>query len=275
MNDIEKAKHFKLYKKATNALIWQTKGSEQKSPFFYTAGLIVDFDGAPDAYAVPGHGKVGKDDLISACPVSDKAGHPPTSPSWKPTYKSTVRDPCTGASIVQATGRTSGYYISESSLKDIFHAPFPGNIPTDPRYQTDASTFPYVALPDKFLKDSGLIVGDYAMAINGMTGAYSFAVYGDAKIKHVMGESSSALANKLGIPSHKRGGASRGVVYIVFPGTGLGPKMRCELSALSDRGSSWLDLYNARIDLVACITSCFSPEMPGVSLAFRTLGYAV
>ncbi len=275
MKDNAKASNYKIFKHAKNAILWQAKGTVQPSPFFYTCGMGIDFDGAPDAYAVPGQGKIGRDNLDNAIPLADKAGRPPRSPGWIPTYQSTVRDPRTGASIARTSGPGAGYYISESSLKDIFHAAAFGGVSTDPAYQTDANTYPYLALPLDFLKDSRLQVGDFAMAIHGVTGAHSFAVFGDTKNKHIVGECSSALAKALGLPSARNGGATKNIVYVVFPGSGLGPKMRCELSELDRSGMRWLELYDNKLDLVKKVTDCFDPELPGVRLAFRDLGFTV
>ena len=128
MNFQQQALNYKRYKLAGTTTIWQIKGSPASSPFFYQAGLIVDFDGAPDAYAPPvwrpdlGHWAQvkGRDIIWNAVPVMDTNGQSPwlaahhkqtdrpTNPHWIPTFSSTVRDK-TGASVIQSTGPTAGY----------------------------------------------------------------------------------------------------------------------------------------------------------------------
>jgi hypothetical protein len=199
MNDQQKKSHYHLYKATAATKIWQVKGAPVRSPFFYEAGITIDVDGAADAYAPRGSGLQGRDYLGNALPLKDSQGRAPKSPGWIPTYKSTLRDK-TGASVVQKSGPTQGYYIAETSLKDIFCDA------TDVKRQTDATTYP------------------------------------------------------------------RGIIYIVFPDTGLGKELRCPLQDLSTNGKRWLDLYDDRLDLVKQVTDCFSPEYPGVAQAFRKLG---
>jgi hypothetical protein len=79
------------------------------------------------------------------------------------------------------------------------------------------------------------------------------------------------LPAALGLGSDKNGGVGRGIVYIVFPDSGLGKEMRCPLENLPANGKRWLDLYDRRLDLIQKVTACFSPELPGVAVAFRTL----
>ncbi len=283
MTPSQRNSSFKLYKTVGLTSLWQVRGAPARSPFFYEAGVIIDLDGASRAYAPRGSGLEGLDLLGNAVAISDKAGRSPwlrpprkqtdapTNPLWTPTYKSTVRDPRTGASITQAEGPDKGFYISESSLKDVYHGVL-GAPQTDPAYQTDAATFPYIVLPQRLVGDAGVQVGDYALAIHGASGRYSFAQYGDAKNAPVMGESSSALAKALGLRHDRRGGTPRGIVYLVFPNSGLGPKLRSPLSLLEDNGRRWLQLYNDRIDLAHAVISCFTPEHPGVARAFAQLG---
>lgn len=281
MNQQQRASHYKLYKKVGSTFLWQVKGSAVNTPFFYETGMKIDFDGAPDAYAPQNNRTLSpKDNLGNALALRDKQGRSPwlsppakktdpaNNPNWTPTYASTVRNARTGASIIQRSGPYAGYYISESSLKDVFHGAFG----TEAELQTNANEYPYVVLPQNQLKDSRLQVGDYALAIHGRSGKYTFAVYGDSKNKSIMGESSSALAKALNLPYDRNGDTPGGVIYIVFPDSGLGPQMRCELSSLRRSAMRWLQLYDDRLDLVAQITACYSPEFPGVASAFASIG---
>jgi hypothetical protein len=181
-----------------------------------------------------------------------------------------MRDPRTGASIQRTSGQYAGYYISESSLHDVWHKTMRGP-QLDPDYQINANVYPYIALPQKLLRNTGLKVGDYALAIHGTTGAYTFAVYADAKNVPVMAESSSALARALGLRYDRHGGIGSGIIYVVFPDTRLGLNLPCALSDLRINGLRWLQLYDARLDLGVKISSCFAPEFPGVAKALRSL----
>lgn len=182
-----------------------------------------------------------------------------------------MRDPKTGASIVQASGPSRGYYISETSLKNIYAGALRGP-QTDPDYQTDAMIYPYIVLPSKLQHNASIRAGDYALAIHGATGRHTFAQVGDAKKVPVMGEASSALARALGLPFDRDGGAARGVVYVAFPESGLGPKHRAPLGLLAENGRRWLELSNTRLDLARHLRRCFTPEHPGVARALAQLG---
>jgi len=112
--------------------------------------------------------------------------------------------------------RIVGFYISQTPLID------PMNPIDDVRRYTDATKVPYVALPPAHLRGTGLRIGDFCLAINMINGRFSYAVYADAKRQPNLGESPMRLVDNLGLPSGRQGGATRGVMFLVFPNSGIG-----------------------------------------------------
>ncbi|MGH9678673.1 MAG: glycoside hydrolase family 75 protein, partial [Candidatus Acidiferrales bacterium] len=65
--------------------------------------------------------------------------------------------------------------------------------------------------------------GDFSVVWNLRNGRSSFAIFGDVGPADRIGEGSIALAVNLGIRSDARnGGARRGILYLVFRGSGNG-----------------------------------------------------
>ena len=110
-----------------------------------------------------------------------------------------------------------GYYVSATALSDRTK---PVNDPT--RY-VDASKIPFVVLPGALARQIGARPGDFAAVINRNNGKSSYAIFGDVGPSDRIGEGSVALADNLGIRSDARnGGARRGILFLVFPGSGNG-----------------------------------------------------
>jgi Fungal chitosanase of glycosyl hydrolase group 75 len=177
---------------ASEVEVWQLPESQD---FFFVSGMTIDADGAPNAYnpddtgldALANAGAPGHWDGI----ITDRSGH---------------------ALIQQQSDPFPGYYISCTSLSDeTKHF-------TDPTGYVDASKIPYIALPQDVAERGGAKLGDFAVVMNLRNGKSSFAIYADVG---TMGEGSLALADALGIWSDARnGGASDGILYLLFPGSG-------------------------------------------------------
>jgi hypothetical protein len=172
--------------------IWQLPGSQA---FFFVSGMMIDADGAPNAYHPDG---TGLDDVANAgVPahwdgiITDRDGHP----------------------LIQGESDPfPGYYISCTSLSD------QSKKFTDPAGFVDASKIPYVVLPNDLADRGGARLGDFAVVMNLRNGKSSYAIYADIG---TMGEGSIALADNLGIRSDaRRGGQSDGILYLVFPSSG-------------------------------------------------------
>jgi hypothetical protein len=178
--------------------------------FFYESGMTIDADGAPNAYHPD---NVGLDDLKNA-------GGPG---NWPGLAKDANGDP-----LIQGPDDPfPGYYISMTALADRSK---PWNDPT--RY-VDASKIPFIVLPGTMARGVGARPGDFAVVFNQRNGKSSYAIFGDVGPSDRIGEGSIALAENLDIRSDARnGGARRGIVYLVFPGSGNGrPRTIEEINA--------------------------------------------
>jgi|SRR5579871_2609296 len=184
------------------------------SAFFYESGMTIDADGAPNAYHPD---NLGLDDLANA-------GSPG---NWPGLAKDADGEP-----YVQGPDDPfPGYYVSETALADRSK---PANDPT--RY-VDASKIPFLVLPGGMARALGARPGDFAVVFNLRNGKSSYAIYGDVGPSDRIGEGSIALAENLRIRSDARnGGARRGILYLLFPGTGNGrPRTLDEISAEGQR----------------------------------------
>jgi Fungal chitosanase of glycosyl hydrolase group 75 len=168
--------------------------------FFYESGMTIDADGAPNAYHPE---NVGLDDLANAG----------TPGRWEGLAKDSDGEP-----YVQGPNDPfPGYYVSATALMDRTKAV------NDPARYVDASKIPFVVLPGGMARQLGARPGDFAAVFNPRNGKSSFAIYGDVGPFDRIGEGSVALAENLGIRSDARnGGARRGILYLVFPGSGNG-----------------------------------------------------
>ncbi len=172
--------------------IWQFR---DRNAFFFTSGMTIDADGAPNAYNAE---NTGLDDLRNA----GEPGH------WEGILQDKDGNP-----LVQGPHDPfPGYYVSCTALADWTKPP------TDPARFVDAAKIPYIVLPGEVARESGARLGDIAVVVNLWNGNYSYAIFADVG---TLGEGSIALANNLGISSNARhGGAWWGVLYLVFPGSG-------------------------------------------------------
>jgi glycosyl hydrolase group 75 (putative chitosanase) len=198
------------------------------SAFFYESGMTIDADGAPNAYHPDNSGL---DDLANAG----------TPGRWEGLAKDAYGEPF----IQGPDDPFPGYYVSETALADRSK---PVNDPT--RY-VDASRIPFVVLPGWMARQLGARPGDFAAVFNPLNGKSSYAIFGDEGPSDRIGEGSVALAENLGIRSDARnGGARRGILYLVFPGSGNGrPRTIEEINA---EGQKLLQVWEGSIPLVAC-----------------------
>ena len=177
--------------------IWHLPHS---AAFFYEAGMTIDADGAPNAYHPD---NTGLDDLKNA-------GSPG---NWQGLAKNADGDPY----IQGPDDPFPGYYVSATALADRTK---PVNDPT--RY-VDASKIPFIVLPGALARQLYARPGDFSVVLNLNNGKSSYAIFGDVGPSDRIGEGSVALAENLGIRSDARnGGARRGILFLVFPGSGNG-----------------------------------------------------
>lgn len=173
--------------------------TEDNSAWFYESGMQIDADGAYKAYNQ--NNKLGLDWLANA-------GHPG---NWWALV--TDKD---GNPVVQGPDDPApGYYISTTSLEDASKSK------DDPRRYVDSSSIPFVVLPSR--KTFGAKLGDLCMVYNIARQKLCGGVYADIGPRDKIGECSIAMADALGINSNpKSGGTGNGIVYVVFPGSGVG-----------------------------------------------------
>lgn len=205
-----------------NVPIWRLPGSEA---FFFSSGMTIDADGAPNAYhpddsgldELANAGQPGRWDGI----ITDREGNP---------FVQEEDDPF------------PGYYVSCTSLADETKK-F-----TDPSRYVDASEIPYIALPEYVADRGGARLGDFAFVKNLHNGRSSFAIYADIG---TMGEGSIALADALGLwPDARAGGASEGILYVVFPESGnLQPRT---IDDINFEGEKLLAELGGMKSVVAC-----------------------
>ena len=205
-----------------NVQLWRQR---EGSAFFFESSLYIDADGAPNAYHPD---NIGLDDLSNAGTpgswggLADKDGVP---------YVQGPDDPF------------PGYYVSTTDLTDQTRAA------NDPARYVDASRIPYIVLPDDIETQTGAHSGDFAMVFNLQNGKSSPAIYADTGPP--IGEGSIALAENLGLWSDARnGGTTRGILYVVFPGSGNGrPRPIEEINAEAEQ---LFQVWGGNEQLTAC-----------------------
>jgi hypothetical protein len=139
-----------------------------------------------------------------------------------------------------------GYYVSATALADRTKAV------NDPTRYVDASKIPFIVLPGAMARQIGARPGDFAVVLNQRNGKSSYAIFGDVGPPDRIGEGSMALAENLGIRSDARnGGARRGILFLVFPGSGNGrPRTIDEINAESEK---LLLTWGGTSQLAACM----------------------
>lgn len=183
--------------------IWSRRDS---SAFFFTAGMTVNADGAPNAY---------HPDKSRGLDFLANAGQPG---NWW--ALATDTNTPSGTPLIQTAGAFAGYYVSHTSLCDGPKAD------GDVTKYVDARQVPYIVLPPRLLREGMAQLGDLAAVYNARNGRLEFAVVADRGPRDGIGEGSIALAASLGIGSDLRGhgaGQDGDVVYLLFPGTATKP----------------------------------------------------
>jgi hypothetical protein len=200
----------------------------KSATFFFESSLSVDADGAPNAYHPE---NIGLDDITNAgAPgswsglVADKSGEP----------------------FIQGPGDPfPGYYVSVTDLSDRTKAA------NDPTRYVDASRIPYIVLPEGIEAQTGARPGDFAVVFNLQNDKRSPAIFADTGPEDRIGEGSVALAESLGLWSNARsGGTTRGILYLVFPGSGNGtPRPIEEINAEVEK---LFTVWGGNTQLTAC-----------------------
>ena len=216
--------------------IWHVPGD---TAFFYEAGMTIDADGAPNAYHPD---NIGLDDLANA-------GSPG---SWYGLAKNAEGEPF----IQGPNDPFPGFYVSATALADRTKAV------NDPTRYVDASKIPFIVLPGAMAREIGARPGDFAVVFNQRNGQSSYAIFGDVGPSDRIGEGSVALAENLGVRSDARnGGARRGILFLVFPGSGNGrPRPIEEINSETEK---LLQAWGGTSQLAACAVQ--DPSRPSAS----------
>ena len=183
--------------------IWTLAG---RDGFFFTAGMTINADGAPNAY---------HPEKTKGLDFLGNAGH---SGNWW--GLATDNGKPSGKPLVQQEGEFKGFYVSQTALYD--HTKVDGDLA---KY-VDAREIPFLVLPPQLLGPGLARMGDLAVVYNTRNGALDFAVIADQGPRDTIGEGSIALAANLDINTDMRNhtaGQDGGVVYLVLPGTAAEP----------------------------------------------------
>ena len=168
----------------------------------FSAGMTIDADGAPNAYA-PHDGGL------------DYTSNARGPQGWVAVVTSEG-----GRPVIQRSGPYRGYYVSTTSLEQ-------GNVRDErnPKRYIDATRVPYIALPPDFVRTFGIHLGDRAVVVNQANGRSAYAIFADVSPKGRIGEGSIALAKALGIHANPRyDGVEDGITYLIFPGSAVHTK---------------------------------------------------
>jgi hypothetical protein len=245
---------FKTLATIGNTAVYQIKGSPSHSPFFYTTGMKIDMDGAPNCYAPYG--------VQGALDYLGNAGHPG---NWWGIATDSHKKPIIQNGEAPAQPY-KGFYVSVTALICGFYTV------GDVRRYTDATKVPYIALPHRHVGHFGMRVGDLVLIVNALTGTYCYAVFADTKNEPDLSECSCRAAAILGVPSGRSGGTSSGIVYIGFPGSGRGQGFIPTESELSDNGPMLLRWFAQTIDKESQLIRAY-PDYPFFASALIRAGY--
>jgi hypothetical protein len=197
--------------KVDGVTVWKPEG--RPSAIVFRTGMTIDVDGAPTAYHPADRNAL------------NRLAHAGRQGRW---WGIVAKN---GRPIVQgASDPAPGYHVSMTSLQN------PAFAETDPRRYVDASAIPYVALPESIIREAGVRLGDIAVVVNQTNGKVAYAIHADQGPKDRIGEGSLYLANRLRnapVPDAIgiRKSLVRGIVYVVFPGSGNGrPKSREQIA---------------------------------------------
>ena len=196
---------------------------------FFTSGMRIDADGAPNAY---GPHNTGLDYTANA-----KNGD---------TWVGVATD-SSGNPVVQRSGRYKGLYVSQTTLRKA------GASATSPQAYVNAARIPFIALPADFSQQFGVSLGDLAVVVNTANRKRAYAIFADVGPNGKIGEGSIALAKALGIDAKPRsGGVSGGISYLIFPKSGLGQGRLRTPGEINASGSRSFKRWEADKQLRAC-----------------------
>jgi len=204
----------------------------------FTAGMSIDADGAPNAYAPHNRGL-------------DYTANARGAGGWV----ALVTDD-KGRPVVQKRGRYRGYYVSTTSLEQRTVRD-----ERNPKRYVDATKIPYIALPEDFAATFGIGIGDLALVTNQVNGRSAYAIYADVGPNGRIGEGSIALAKALGMPANPRhDGVAGGVTYLIFPGSAPRAKDGVTVRNIKSSGARRYRQWGGKQKLRTCEAPLLAPE---------------
>jgi len=173
--------------------------TDSPSSIWWTGPLAIDADGCPRAYHLDGHS--GLDYLANAGKPGDWFGLV-TDSQGNPIIQGPL-DPAPGFCV-----SPTAFQRKDKNLRD-------------PLRYVDSESVNYLSVPKEAVQQYGVKLGDVCLAYNQLTQQYAFGIVADVGPKGRWGEGSMCMAKSIGITNNspKNGGASRGVVCLVFKGS--------------------------------------------------------
>jgi len=215
--------------KLETGVVWVLKNLPDDA--FFTVGQIAtDWDGDPKAY-----GDRRKHPTIAPHDHLGNAGH---HGHWWGVVTNTRES---SGTPIEQSGKGPDqpyehYMISATKLVD---QRFKEN---DVRRWTDATTVPYVALPNsrRSMIKIGLKTGCYCLMVNLQSMMYCFGIYADSKAKRGrMGEISKRAVDMLG-------NQDGSILIVVFPASGQGQGTIPDEQTIQSKGREELKRYSQR-----------------------------
>jgi hypothetical protein len=181
---------------------------ESDNSIVFKAGMLIDADGSPRAYHPKPDDYLGLDNLSFAGEPGD--------------WWALAADENGNPFVQGQSDPAPGYYVSMTSLENESN---PND--ADPNKYVNSEQISYIVLPKELYENSGARLGDFGVVYNTLNRKIGYAIFADVDggfMGDNLGEGSIALANQLEIDSNPRtGGVEYPVmIYIVFPGSGLG-----------------------------------------------------
>jgi hypothetical protein len=204
----------------------------------FTAGMTIDADGAPNAYAPHNRGL-------------DYTANARGAQGWVALVMN--QD---GRPVIQKSGPYRGYYVSTTSLEH-------SNVQDrrNPKRYIDARIVPYIALPPDFAATFGVHLGDLAVVVNRANSRSVYAIYADVAPKGRIGEGSIALAKALGMRANPRhDGIEEGLTYLIFPGSAARAKGHITARQVRISAARRYREWGGRQKLRTCESSLVSQE---------------
>ncbi|BCG01791.1 hypothetical protein PPGU19_063590 (plasmid) [Paraburkholderia sp. PGU19] len=208
------------------------QGRGEKTFFYTTPGMEIDYDGGKGAYHLPTKtaqfGKPpGKDNILNASKSPKKTRVPSAGERWiSAKWPQLVINKTTKFPYTYTIDGDQNYCVSKTTL----HDPRPGLSDRDTAKWVDAMSIPYIVLPGNFWTEHGVVTGDLATVYNQTTGKIVHAIFADSGPRNHVGEGSSALAKALSPHDQTP------LTWVVYPGSVRRPAWPVATTTINSEG---------------------------------------